>query len=42
MIKDDEFNAAFEDYCEDLKVEYVESATKRLKVDKIDLSTETE
>ena len=41
MLKGDEFEADFNKYCEGLKVEMVESATNRVKLEKIDVSTET-
>ena len=40
MLKGDEFEADFNKYCEGLKVEMVESATNRVKLEKIDVSTE--
>ena len=41
MLKGDEFEADFNKYCEGLKLELVESATNRVKLEKIDVSTET-
>ena len=41
MLKGEEFEEDFSKYCEGLKVEKVESATKRIDVKKIDVSTET-
>ena len=40
LLKGNEFEADFEDFCKGLKIEYIESATKRLKAEKIDLATE--
>lgn len=42
MLKGEEFEADFAKYCEGLELEKVESATKRIKAEKIDISTETE
>ncbi len=42
MLKGDEFEADFSKYCEGLELEMVESATNRIKAEKIDVSTETE
>ncbi len=41
MLKGEEFEADFDKYCEGLKIEMVESATNRVKLEKIDLTTET-
>ncbi len=41
MLKGDEFEADFSKYCDGLDMEMIESATKRIKAEKIDVSTET-
>ncbi len=42
MLKGDEFEENFNKFCDGLKLEYVESATNRIKAKKINVSTGTE
>lgn len=42
QLKDDEFYADFEKYAKSLKIEKNESATKRVSIKKIDVTTDTE